>query len=152
MIDSTFSRPFETHPPSATDMFLQQKFAEEIVKQNERLDDLAKQLLSLELAIPGIYATALQIVVVNHTASSEFLLFFTFLLWFVALVATIVGLFPLKYKVQSHVIRRGHHSNDSEGISIEEFYQLSAVRKRYALAVANICFFIGIAFAAFTIF
>lgn len=54
------ANPIPTHPPSPFDTELQQQFAAEIVKPSERLDDLAKQLIILELGLPGVYATALQ--------------------------------------------------------------------------------------------
>ncbi|NJO16349.1 MAG: hypothetical protein HC877_11565 [Thioploca sp.] len=51
--------PSDSHS-SPFDTELQQQFAAEIVKQSERLDDLAKQLIILELGLSGVYVTALQ--------------------------------------------------------------------------------------------
>ena len=52
-----------TQPAAPEDSDLIQEFGREIIKQSERLDDVAKELFKLELAIPGIYSAALRLVV-----------------------------------------------------------------------------------------
>jgi len=139
--------PIETRPPSTIEHFLQQKFAEEQVKQSERLDDLAKQLLTLELAIPGIYATVLKLVT-SAPLVVNLWLGLTFLFWFVALGLTFFSLFPVHYQVNTEVLRR--QRPQAEGpLSIEEFYYHSARRKRVILIFASISFFLGIACTLF---
>ena len=134
------SKPIPTHPPAPFDTFLQQQFAAEIVKQSVRLDELAKQLFFLELGIPGVYATALQVV---GTITLDGWLVATLGCWFLALVITLFSLFPKKYRVQRHVIRRQPNSDEVDGLSIEEFYQHSARDKRRLLVLASISFFLG---------
>jgi hypothetical protein len=135
----------KTRPPSSpNDIALLEKFSNEIVKQSDRLDDLAKQLFTLELAIPGIYATVLKLVsgekgVFVHSS----FLYITLLLWFMAFATTLVSLFPRKYQVMQDVARRDTPS-DSEKLSVEEFYISSAAYKYRALAVASLCFFGGV--------
>jgi hypothetical protein len=137
--------PIPTHPPTPFDTFLQQQFAEEIVKQGERLDELAKQLFTLELGIPGIYVTALQVV---GTITFDRWLGATLSCWFLALAITLFSLFPKSYQVQRQVIRKSSRNDETAGISIEEFYQYSARDKRRLLVLASISFFLGTVFAA----
>lgn len=132
--------PIPTHSPSPFDTELQQQFAAEIVKQSERLDDLAKQLIILELGLPGVYVTALQ--AIGHITWDRWL-GATLSCWFLALAITLWSLFPKNYRVQRHVVRRAPGSDPTDGISIEEFYQYSARDKRRLLALASLSFFLG---------
>ena len=54
--------PIRTAPPSQQDHLLRDKLIEDIAGQSTRMDDLARQLITLELAIPGVFATALKLV------------------------------------------------------------------------------------------
>jgi len=47
---------YKTQPLSTIERKLQEKFAEEIANQGALMDSMGKQLLSLELAMVGIYA------------------------------------------------------------------------------------------------
>ncbi|MCP4698810.1 MAG: hypothetical protein GY862_18460, partial [Gammaproteobacteria bacterium] len=122
-----------------------------IIKQGERLDDLAKQLFTLELAIPGLYVTVLKLTA-EHKLANTPLLWVTFIVWAAAWAITLIGMFPRSYKVSRNVIRREQADGDSDGISIEEFYQRSARHKYRTLAWAGGLFFFGIFCAMFTIF
>ena len=51
--------PLPTRPLSSDETVLRDKFAESIAGQSELMDKLGQQLLMLELAIPGLYATVL---------------------------------------------------------------------------------------------
>ncbi len=42
-------------PPNNEDTYLKEKHLESISKQLELMEDIAKQMLTLELAIPGLY-------------------------------------------------------------------------------------------------
>ncbi|MCP4700127.1 MAG: hypothetical protein GY862_25235 [Gammaproteobacteria bacterium] len=152
--------PVRTHQPSALDKHLQEKFAEDIVKQSERLDELAKQLFTLELAIPGLYVGILKLASGSKLLPSGAMpLWVPFMFWMLALLATLTGLFPLRYRVNPEVIRRpeqetgfwqgmlqwlARQNRDGE-LSIEGFYRRSARDKRYALLLGSLCFFAGIA-------
>ena len=50
-----------SRPVTSSETVLRDKFAESIVGQSELMDRLAQQLITLELAIPGLYATALKL-------------------------------------------------------------------------------------------
>ena len=47
-------------PPSKSDEELEKGFVTAIIDQPKLLDELAKQLVTLGLAIPGLYATVLK--------------------------------------------------------------------------------------------
>ena len=48
-------------PVAGPETVLRNKFAESLVSQSDLMDKLAQQLITLELAIPGIYATVLKL-------------------------------------------------------------------------------------------
>ncbi|MEJ1298218.1 MAG: hypothetical protein RPU34_12520 [Candidatus Sedimenticola sp. (ex Thyasira tokunagai)] len=56
------NHPIITSPPSSGEVLLRERFTDEITGQPERLDALARQLLTLELAISGLYATVLKLI------------------------------------------------------------------------------------------
>jgi hypothetical protein len=51
---------------SAVDESLLDSFAKDVAAQATRFDELAKQLISLELAIPGVYAAILKLLSGGH--------------------------------------------------------------------------------------
>ena len=59
-----------TRPVSGSETLLRNKFAESIVGQSELMDKLAQQLITLELAIPGIYVAVLKLTA-GDDATSE---------------------------------------------------------------------------------
>jgi hypothetical protein len=54
--------PIPTVPLSRQDQLLRDKLIEDIAGQSARMDELARQLIALELAVPGLYATVLKLV------------------------------------------------------------------------------------------
>ncbi len=140
------NKPIATRPLTPAEQFLHERFMEERVQQTARLDELAKQLLTLELAIPGLYAAVLKLV--QGTAATLVhgpLLWATFLLWFVALAASLTCLFPFAYRVNPDLLWSELETpGQEEGISVAAFYRHSARHKRWALTVGSIAFFGGI--------
>ena len=59
---SMSNKPIPTRPISDNEELLREKFYESIASQSETVDKLSEHLLTLELAIPGLYATALKLV------------------------------------------------------------------------------------------
>ena len=49
-------------PLDKIDEALRESFAKDIAEQASRLDELAKQLITLDIAIPGLYAAILKLV------------------------------------------------------------------------------------------
>ena len=130
-----------TEPLTNIDKKLQEKFTEDIANQSSLLDSLGKQLITLELAIPGGYATALKVIKGSGaTFSGDIFLYTTFGLWFLSLILTFFAIFPKKYVVDTDNLNE-----------IEEYFIKSAKHKRFYLIISSITFFIGIVLSLFTI-
>ena len=115
------------------------------------MDTLAQQLLTLELAIPGLYATVLKLVAGDQaTVPKNGLLYLTFGLWFVALILTLIALIPRAWTVNTEIMQRDPRSTTGE-LGIKDFYVKSAQFKRNRLMGATVLFFGGIVFAALTV-
>ena len=144
-------KPITTHPLSENEKLLQRKFYEDFTAQSERVDKLSAQLLNLELAIPGIYASVLKLVSGEKTTLVNIsAIWLTFSFWGIALALTVGALIPKKYDVNPYIFRQAKNQMDNE-IGIEDYFSKSAERKRY-FAIASIgFFFVGIMIAAFTI-
>lgn len=144
------SDPIPTRPPTESESLLKQKFTETLVNQVDLMDKLGQQLITLELAIPGVYATVLKLVSgEDATMSRPWALFATFGCWFLALALTLCSLFPKEWQVNTSVLKQAPHSNE---LGLEDFFYKVAQRKLRFLIPACICFFAGIVFAAWTIF
>ena len=137
---------YEGQPPQANDTALIEAFQQEIVKQSDRFDAMAKELFKLELAIRGLLVTALQLTEkVQRISTTMFGVMFFF--WSAALITTLYSLFPKSYKVYPNVAR----GDVPHGINVEQFYRKSARSKQWTLVIASICFFTGIVVAAFSV-
>jgi len=139
-----------TRPLSEKDKVLREKFYEDIAHQSERVDSLSAHLLSLELAIPGIYATVLKLiyggdVALGHPAA----LYWTFGFWFLALGLTLAALTPKKWNVDENILRQ-EESQDTKILSLGEYFRESARYKRRLALTSAFFFFAGILCAAFT--
>ena len=122
-------------PPQPGDKALIEAYHQAIIKQADRYDDLAKELLKLELAIPGIYAAALKLV--SDQPPDIRLVAAAFGLWALALVATLHALLPRRYQVRHNAVQ-----------SVEDFFRQSAEDKRRDLLWSVPLFFGGIVMAA----
>ncbi len=140
-----------TQPPDENDNLLRKKFYEDIARQSERVDNLSAHLLSIELAIPGIYAGILKLVagdgaVLGNTPTVQL----TFGIWFIALILTLVSLAPKKYIVDTKILIQDPAKMD-EGLGIEDFFSKSAQYKLRLAFASSLFFFLGILSAVFTI-
>jgi len=133
-------------PPQPADEALLKAYHDAVIKQADLYVDLAKELLKLELAIPGIYAAALRLVTDRPTYVP--LVAAAFGCWLLALVATLRALFPHRYAVLHDAVQRIGRAGSEGPLTIEEFLQQSAQDKRRLLLWAIPLFFIGIAAAA----
>ena len=141
-----------THPESENEKLLRKKFYEDIAAQSERVDALSAHLLTLELAIPGIYATVLKLVrggdaTLQHLGA----IWWTFGFWFIALILTLIALTPRKWKVNPRVFKQDKSLMKKEGLGIEDYFRKSANYKRYLALFSSLFFFVGIVIAVFTI-
>ncbi|HRQ39484.1 MAG TPA: hypothetical protein PLD25_16370 [Chloroflexota bacterium] len=133
--------PIITQPVSDTTKKLREKFYEQYASQSEQLDALARQLITIELAIPGLYATILKLTQGDKaTVAVDNWLFVTFGGWFVALALTLLALLPRVWQVDPTLIKSDPAGN-SPVLSLEAYFYHSARRKYRLLAAA--CLFFG---------
>jgi hypothetical protein len=137
-------KPIPTRALSPQDRLLRDKLAEDIAGQSGRMDELARQLIALELAVPGLYATALKLVAGEKAnVTLDVWLYLAFASWGLALALTLFGLFPRKYPVDpSRLFADDEHADGP--FSIEGYFRRSARYKRRLLASSCGVFFIGI--------
>ncbi len=140
-----------TRPPSSSEELFKEKFAESIAGQSELMDKLGQQLITLELAIPGLYATALKLMSGDKAIlSNNPSLYITFACWFFALLCTLISLIPRKWKINRNIMKQDP-SAETEELGIEDFFHKTAQYKRRLLIASVILFFIGVCSAVFTV-
>ena len=140
-----------TRPTNSLEKKLIEKYAESFADQSELMDKLAQQLLTLELVIPGLYATALKLVAGDDaTMSINALLIVSLGLWFAALVLTLLALSPREWKVNTTIMQQDPDSTSDE-LGIKEFFSRTARYKRNRLVPAAMILFAGIACAVLSV-
>ena len=145
-------KPISTRPLTDNEKFLREKLYETIAAQNELLDKWSERLLTLELAIPSLYATVLKLIAGDKATITVNLAFYiTFGCWLLALIVTLTALFPKKWTVATTVLKQDPSKMVKEGLGIEDFFEKSAQYKRQLLVVSCVLFFAGIFSSAFTI-
>jgi hypothetical protein len=145
------NQPISTRPLSDNEKLLRDKFYESIAAQSDLVDKLSEHLLTLELAIPGLYATVLKLISGDKaTVTVNAALYVTFACWLLALSLTLIALTPKKWVVDSTVLKQDP-KKFSEGLGIEDFFEQSAWHKRRLVVASSVLFFAGIVSAAFTI-
>jgi len=143
--------PISTRPPSEGEALLKKKFAESIAAQSEQMDKLGQQLITLELAIPGLYATVLKLVSGDKaTLSVSPALYLSFICWGLALILTLLSLIPRRWKVNRDLLKQ-RAASESDELGIEDFFYKSAQYKRNVLIAACLCFFVGIVSAVMVV-
>jgi hypothetical protein len=145
------NQPIPTVPLSDPDKSLRDKFYESIAAQSDLMDKLCEHLLTLELAIPGLYATVLKLVSGDKATvivNPSFCI--TFVLWLAALGLTLFAFIPRKWTVDPTILKQDPNKL-SEGLGIEDFFEQSAAHKRRLIVFSSVLFFAGIVSAAFTI-
>ena len=140
-------------PPSKSDEELEKGFVTAIIEQPKLLDELAKQLVTLGLAIPGLYATVLKFIGGDAAvAKSSGLIIGAFVCWLIALALSLFSLRPRKWKVDRSKLRSNKPAAPGHPLSIEEFFMATATYKRRLLAAATLFCFAGICLAGLSIF
>jgi hypothetical protein len=143
--------PISTRPLSDNEKLLRQKFYENITAQSDLLDKLSERLLTLELAIPGLYAAVLKLVRGDKaTAVLNAAFYMTFGCWLLALLLTLAALTPRKWPVDPGLLKQDP-AKFAEGLGIEDFFEQSALYKRRLIIASGLVFFAGIFSAAYTI-
>lgn len=142
------AHPIPTAPLTEGEIKLLEKFHEDIARQSDRMDDLAKQLITLELAIPGLYATVLKLVNGDKAVVQTSLWFWaTLVCWLVALIFALVALIPRYYAVATH--RLEGEDPETGAIGVKDYFTRSAGYKRWLLIGSSVTFFLGIMAAIF---
>ena len=144
-------QPIPTRPVSDNENLLRKKFYESITEQSVLMDKLAERLLTLELGIPGLFATVVKLTRGDKaTLTINAALNIAFVCWLLALILTLIALTPKKWVVDVDVLKQDPKKY-SEGLGIEDYFEQSAVYKRRLVFASSILFFIGIFSAMFTL-
>lgn len=140
-----------TRPVSENEKLLKQKFYENIADQSALMDKLSERLLTLELAIPGLFATVLKLTRGDDaTLPINSALNLAFVFWLVALILTLMALTPKKWTVDETVLKQDPNKF-SEGLGIEDYFEQSALYKRRLAIASSVLFFAGIFSATLTL-
>ena len=146
------NKPTSIRPITENEKFLREKFYISITAQSDTLDKLSERLLTLQLAIPSLYAAVLKLVAGDKaTATVNAAFYITFACWLLALALTLAALMPQKWAVDPSVLRQDPVRMAKEGLGIEDFFEKSSQYKRRLLVASSVLFFAGIFSAAFTI-
>jgi len=144
-------KPISTRPLSDNEKLMRQKFYESIVAQSDLMDKLSERLLTLELAIPGLYATAVKLISGDKaTITVNAAFYITFGCWLLALALTLAALTPRKWRVDPAILKQDPKKM-SDALGIEDFFERSANYKRGLVIASSLFFFAGIFGAVFTI-
>lgn len=138
--------PLPTSPLTDDDTILQQKYREAVAGQAELMDKLGAQLITLELAIPGLYATVLKLVQ-GETATlpaNNNLIYLTFACWLLALLLTLIAIIPKRWNVNQNVMIQDPRRYQSDGLGIEDFFHQSARYKMRLLIPSSLLLWTGI--------
>lgn len=148
---SMANKPIQTRPVSENENLLRTKFYESIAAQSDLMDKLSERLLTLELAIPGLFATVLKLTRGEKaTLPVNTALNIAFACWLLALILTLIALTPKKWKVDVTILKQDS-GKFSESLGIEDYFEQSALYKRRLITASSILFFIGIFSAVFTL-
>jgi hypothetical protein len=141
-----------TVPVESGERLLREKFYERFANQADQLDKLGQQMITIELAIPALYAAILKLLEgENAVLVGDFLIGITFGCWFLSLLLTFASLFPRKYRVDPTIIK-GDPTGMSNVMGLEEFFYKSAGYKRRLLIMAGLFFWGGIVASLFLLF
>ncbi len=144
--------PLLTKPLSSSDKILLEKFAQSIAGQSDLMDKIGQQLIALELAIPGLFATVLKLISGDKaTLAMGKTLYLAFGCWLLALLLTLISLIPRKWRVNPEIMLRDTFDQRAE-LGIQDFFYKTAQYKRRLLIASSLLFFTGIMAAAYTAF
>lgn len=140
-----------TIPVSENQNLLRKKFYENIAAQSDLMDKLSERLLTLELAIPGLFATVLKLTRGEDAALPiNAALNWAFVFWLAALILTLMALTPKKWTVDDTILKQDP-KKFSEGLGIEDYFEQSALYKRRLAIASSVLFFAGIFSATLTL-
>ena len=88
--------PVQGRPPAPAEKALYEAYVQDLTGQSKLLDETSRELLKLQLAIPGIYIAALRL---NAEGGQPLFTLAAFGCWLLALAVTLFGLYPRTYQV-----------------------------------------------------
>ena len=145
------SKPIETRPLNVNEKLLREKFYERIAAQSDLMDKLSERLLTLELAIPRLFATVIKLTRGDKaTLPINTALNVAFGCWLVALILTLLALTLKKWLVDVTILKQDP-KRFFEGLGIEDYFEQSSLYKRRLVVASSLLFFIGIFSAIFTL-
>ena len=112
---------------------LADKLQERIAEQPVLMDALARQLLTVELALPGLYAVVLKLLAGGGQLASGPALYLAFACWLAAIATTLAALFPRPYRGDPRILR-------GRGSPEDAFHR--AARYKYRWLLAACCAFV----------
>jgi hypothetical protein len=144
-------KPIPTRPVTKDENLLRQKFYENIASQSDLMDKLSERLLTLELGIPGLFATVLKLTRGEDAILPiNMALNLAFAFWLFALILTLMALTPKKWIVDDTIMKQDPNKL-AEGLGIEDYFEQSALYKRRLVVASSVLFFAGIFSAIFTL-
>ena len=145
-------QPIMTRPISSSEKLLRDKFYERYAAQSDLMDRLAQQLITVELAVPGLYAAVLKLTQGEQaTAAVGGWLYATFACWLAALLLTLASLTPRHWRVDPAVLQ-GDPARQDGPLGLQEFFQYSARYKRRLLIPSIVLFALGTLSATLFVF
>lgn len=117
---------------------LQDSFAKDVTSSVTRMEELAKQLISLNLAIPAIYGSVLKLTQGDSATQADVLILIAFIAWLAALGLALATLVSVK-----------DHVNPDNSQAIEAYFLRHARRKQILVIASSLISFFGICLAVF---
>ena len=136
-----------TRKPSPTHQLLRERFDEDIVRQATLMDDMAKLLITVNLTVMGLYATALKLISGDAATTISPSIGFAFICWLFALMVALAALMPRYYRVDRDTIRRSPPHEFDSPLSIEAYFKTAARHKYHRVVASCCCFIIGVVMA-----
>ena len=142
---------YDSRPLSPAGRILRERFFEGLADQSQPLDELARQMITVTLAVPGIYAAVLALLRgQSATLPAGRPLIVSFGCWLAALALSFAALFPRRYQVDTTVLRGESAAGDA--LSLEAFFHRAARRKYWLLVAAAVAFTAGVVVAVWLLF
>ena len=145
-----------SRPPNTGESKLVTLYYERYAGQSARMDELGRQMITVEMAVPGLYASILALLrgdqaVLPGGPWAVPWLYVTFGGWGLALLLTFLALFPRDYTVDTDILRADPAATDGV-LGIEDYFRRPAVYKWWLLGAAMVAFGVGIVGAVVVVF
>ncbi len=145
------STVYASQPPTTGESKLVEKFHERLADQSKQMDELARQMITIELGVPGLYASVLALLRGDKaTLPAGPLLWLAFGGWGLALLLTFLAVFPRSYPVDMTLLEADPAAGGPLGIV--DYFRRPARYKWRLLAAAAAAFWIGLAAGVWVLF